>query len=223
MSLTNHKDKSSKKGKYLSTASAMVALSAFVPNPNGAYAQTPTATFTPSATVVDAINITAQQQLKFGKFVVGGAGTVIINTAGDQSDIGANLTAVGGNATNGILRFNAVANGAGNTIRISVPELSAPGIQLTNSVGTPADKMTITKLVFAADTKITTVNGNAATGTFALNDITSPGDNTATVLFTTITAADLPIDVAFGGQLKAAGTEASGTYTGAFTVQVTFP
>ena len=219
MSKPTDKNVSSKKknmGKYLSASSAMVALSAFVPNPNGALAQTPTATFSASATVVDAIGITANQDIDFGKFVVGGAGKVLVSTAGVQSDTGANVTGLDA-AQNGILRFTAAPVGAANTLELSVPDI-ATGSGITMKGATNTSKvLTITKLTFAADTAITKVNGASATGTFTLTN----GDANATIRFATGTG--FPQDVAFGGVLDVTGDETSEAYSGSFEVLITFP
>lgn len=201
-------------GKYVSAASAMVALSAFVPNPNGALAQTPTATFTASATVVDAVGITDLQAIDFGKFVAGGTGRVIVSTAGVQSDTGANVTGLDA-AQNGILRFSAAPTGTTNTLELSVPDIVG-GITLVGT-NNATQTMQITKLTFAADSAITKVNNVASSGTFVLEST----DPHATIRFADSTG--FPQDVAFGGRLVVGGTEESQQYTGTFDVLITFP
>lgn len=212
-------DKSRKKnsGKYLSAASAMVALSAFVPNPQGVMAQTPTATFNATATVVEPIGITAKQDIHFGKFVAGDSGAVLVSTAGVQSDTGADVTGLDGGAQNGIVRFTAAPVGATNTLQISAPDISgATGIQLAGT-NTASVKVTITKLTFAALAAITKVNNVSAAGTFKLTSL-NPNE---TIRF--VGGTGFPQDLAFGGVLDIDAGKASQVYTGTFQLLITFP
>ncbi len=205
-------------GKYLSAASAMVALSAFVPNPHGAMAQSvPTATFSASATVVDPIGIVAQQNIHFGKFVAGGSGAVAVSTAGVQSDTGTAVTGLDGGAANGILRFTTAPAGLSNTLQISAPDIAGgTGIQLAGT-NTASVKVTITKLTFAALAAITKVAGNSSVGTFKL---TSANPN-ETFRFANLTGFNQ--DLAFGGILDITAAKASQVYAGTFQVLITFP
>ena len=92
------------KNKLLTTGSVMVALSAFVPNQNEALANT--ATFSPTATVVDPITLSAAQELLFGKMAVNSAGKLTITTGGAQQQTGG-VQALGGTHQEGQLAITA--------------------------------------------------------------------------------------------------------------------
>lgn len=211
----NNKNEGSK--TKLLAASATVALSAFVPNPNGALAQTPTASFTPTAEIVEEIDLQVGQELLFGKFAIHGAGTILVSTAGAQSSNGS-VTALGDNFQSGILKFNAAPAGAGNTLVLSAVELgTGAGVKMTGT-NNGTQGITITKLTFAADAQITTVNGVNATSTFTLQD--GGAGHTATILFSG--AATFPQTLAFGGRVVVAGTEDDQGYSGAFDIVASF-
>ncbi len=210
----NNKNEGSK--TKLLAASATVALSAFVPNPNGALAQTPTASFTPTAEIVEEIDLQVGQELLFGKFAMHGAGTILVSTAGAQSSNGS-VTALGDNFQNGILKFNAAPAGAGNTLVLSAVELgTGSGIQMTGT-NNATQAITITKLTFAADADLSVV-GVGTNNTFTLDS--GGAAHTQSILF--VTGASIPLNLDFGGRVVVAGTEDDQGYSGAFDIVASF-
>mgnify|MGYP000409741586 CR=1 FL=1 len=194
------------KNKLLTTGSVMVALSAFVPNQNEALANT--ATFSPTATVVDPITLSAAQELLFGKMAhTGSSGKLTITTAGAQQQTGG-VQALGGTYQEGKL---AITGPKATNLVLSVVGLAGSPIALT----TAGDTLSITRFNF--EDPGTAVSAPA--GTFNLK----VGDATTTFKFAGTGTAAETTNLSFGAQLDVDGDETAGTYTGSFVMSVTYP
>ena len=194
------------KNKLLTTGSVMVALSAFVPNQNEALANT--ATFSPTATVVDPITLSAAQELLFGKMAhTGSSGHLTITTAGAQQQTGG-VQALGGTYQEGKL---AITGPKATNLVLSVVGLAGSPIALT----TAGDTLSITRFNF--EDPGTAVSAPA--GTFNLK----VGDATTTFKFAGTGTAAETTNLSFGAQLDVDGDEAAGTYSGSFVMSVTYP
>ena len=194
------------KNKLLTTGSVMVALSAFVPNQNEALANT--ATFSPTATVVDPITLSAAQELLFGKMAhTGSSGKLTITTAGAQQQTGG-VQALGGTYQEGKL---AITGPKATNLVLSVVGLAGSPIALT----TAGDTLSITRFNF--EDPGTAVSAPA--GTFNLK----VGDATTTFKFAGTGTAAETTNLSFGAQLDVDGDEAAGTYSGSFVMSVTYP
>ena len=194
------------KNKLLTTGSVMVALSAFVPNQNEALANT--ATFSPTATVVDPITLSAAQELLFGKMAVNSAGKLTITTGGAQQQTGG-VQALGGTHQEGQLAITAPK--ATNLV-LSVVGLAGSPIALDRSAGTP----TLSIKQFNFEDPGTAVSAPA--GQFSLKT----SDAATTFKFAAGTGTDTT-NLSFGAELTADGTETTGTYSGSFVMSVTYP
>lgn len=194
------------KNKLLTTGSVMVALSAFVPNQNEALANT--ATFSPTATVVDPITLSAAQELLFGKMAhTGSSGHLTITTAGAQQQTGG-VQALGGTYQEGKL---AITGPKATNLVLSVVGLAGSPIALNNT-GSTLD-MGITRFNF--EDPGTAVSAPA--GTFSLKT----SDATTTLKFVGTGAGTT--NLSFGAQLDVDGDETTGTYSGSFVMSVTYP
>lgn len=195
------------KNKLLTTGSVMVALSAFVPNQNEALANT--ATFSPTATVVDPITLSAAQELLFGKMAhTGSSGKLTITTAGAQQQTGG-VQALGGTYQEGKL---AITGPKATNLVLSVVGLAGSAIAL-DAGGTL--ELGITRFNF--EDPGTAVSAPA--GTFNLK----VGDATTTFKFAGTGTAAETTNLSFGAQLDVDGDETAGTYTGSFVMSVTYP
>lgn len=196
------------KNKLLTTGSVMVALSAFVPNQNEALANT--ATFSPTATVVDPITLSAAQELLFGKMAhTGSSGHLTITTGGAQQQTGG-VQALGGTYQEGKL---AITGPKATNLVLSVVGLAGSPIALNNT-GSTLD-MGITQFNFEDPGTAVSAPANA----FSLKT----SDATTTFKFAGTGTAAETTNLSFGAQLDVDGDETAGTYSGSFVMSVTYP
>jgi hypothetical protein len=189
------------RNKLLATGAVMVALTAFTPHHNQAFANT--AAFAPDATVLDPITLTVQQQLKFGKMAASGSiGTVNVSSAGVQTATGG-AQSLKANAQEGKIKISAPT---GTNMVFSVTGFGT-GIKMTEVGG---DEFTINTFSFADNANVTT-----PAGAFTLK--TTDADTAFRV------NADTGVVVSFGATAATPATLNAAAYSGSFTLSLTFP
>lgn len=204
--------------KVLGAGAAVVALSAFVPNPfliGEAMAQaTATDTMNVTAKVVNPMDISQKVKLNFGQFAVGAAGSAKIGFAAT----GAISVSVGdavliGNEVLGKVLVNAPP---GAPFDITVADLAATPIVLNHSGGGGAASKTfkLNKIFLLGSANLSL--GGATNVSRSL--VAGGNTNTSAVINGGGTSGTATI----GGQLTAiTNDQLPGTYTATYTMQVT--
>lgn len=200
--------------KVLGAGAAMVALSAFVPNPfliGEAMAQaTAQDTMNITAKVVNPLKVSQITKLNFGSFAVSKSAGKLTVPANGAPAISKGV--IIGAAVDGKVSFNAPKNA---TFTIEISTLAAASIVLKNGAG-GSSKLTMKVdqifLKVTATTKMK-ISGGGAQVTFAKGGNT---DATAKIVTGTKAAADV------GGRLNFKPTQATGTYQGTYDLVITF-
>ncbi|MCB9990422.1 MAG: DUF4402 domain-containing protein [Rhodospirillales bacterium] len=200
--------------KVLGTGAAVVALSAFVPNPfmiGDAMAQaTASDTMNITAKIVNPMDVNQLVKLNFGSIAVGAAASakVVLPATGAAAVTAGDAVLIAGQAA-GKVSFNAPSN---QTFTISVADLATKAIFITAGATTAASKtMKVDQLFLkASGTKISIGGGTAAT--------LKVGGTSTSAKITGGTAGNVNI----GGRLISINpNQLVGTYTGTYKMSVT--
>ena len=177
--------------KTIRFGAAGIAMFAAIGMGSAAHAQSATADAT--AEILDALTLTADNELDFGTMVVSGAGTVTLDESDASRSCSANIVCAGTGAAAGFT----VEGTGGNVVDVSLPTASVNLVHVDNAGST------------------------AAAHNIVLDGFTSTAD-TGTGAEVTLDAGTGEATFDVGGTITLDGSEIAGVYEGTFDVSVAY-